>query len=207
MNSEKNSIKRKIISYYVILAACVLVISAITVTLIFTLGVKKPTISLDKPPVVQPEQKDEPEEEHEDVLNETEFIAPIVNMNMINSYTFYKNKTLDCYHFHGGIDLSADQGTAVFATLSGTVESIATGDVLDGTTITLSHANGIKTVYKFVDANENLKVGDSVARGDKIGTVASPTGSEYKDGAHLHFEVFVNGKSVDPEEHLDISIK
>jgi len=76
------------------------------------------------------------------------------------------------------------------------VESITTGSVLDGTVITLSHENGIKTSYTFVDVKEGLAVGDNVARGDVIATIAEPDGSEYKDGAHLHFEVFKNVCSI-----------
>ena len=139
--------------------------------------------------------------------NNKEFIAPVTNMDVVNDYTFYYNKTLDCYHYHTGLDMAAEAGTEVVACVDGTVESITVGDVLDGTKIVLSHADGVKTSYYFIDAAENLKVGDSVKRGDVIGTVAEPTGSEYKEGAHLHFEVEKNGSVVDPNEYLDIADK
>jgi murein DD-endopeptidase MepM/ murein hydrolase activator NlpD len=127
--------------------------------------------------------------------------------DIINGYTFYKNKTLDCYHFHTGVDYSAEVGTAVTACLDGVVESITTGSPLDGTVITISHSNGMKSVYKFVDANEDLNIGDSVTKGQVIATVASPVGSEYKDGAHLHFELYDGDSAIDPEEYITSSLK
>jgi murein DD-endopeptidase MepM/ murein hydrolase activator NlpD len=136
-----------------------------------------------------------------------EFIAPIDSVDLINSYTFYKNNTLDYYHFHTGLDFAAEEGTEVFACMDGTVESITTGDLLDGTVITILHDNGVKTVYKFIDAKEGLSEGDSVKQGQVIGTIAQANGSEYKDGAHLHFEVYSDGKTANPEDYLDISAK
>jgi murein DD-endopeptidase MepM/ murein hydrolase activator NlpD len=46
-----------------------------------------------------------------------------------------------------------------------------------------------------------------VEKGDQIATVAEASGNEYKDGAHLHFEVLQNGKSVDPAKHLALEEK
>ena len=60
---------------------------------------------------------------------------------------------------------------------------------------------------RFVTEKEGLTVGQTVKKGDVIATVAEPTGNEYKDGAHLHFEVLENGKSVDPTKHLTLEEK
>jgi murein DD-endopeptidase MepM/ murein hydrolase activator NlpD len=105
------------------------------------------------------------------------------------------------------LDFAAEQGTSVYAVQSGVIESITTADLLDGTVITIAHDNGLKSRYKFIEADENLSVGDRVERGDLIGTVAEANGSEYKDGAHLHFEIYSDGKTTDPENYLDISAK
>ena len=40
-----------------------------------------------------------------------------------------------------------------------------------------------------------------------IATVAEANGKEYKDGAHLHFEIFENGKNVDPAKYLTLEEK
>lgn len=219
MNEEKKKNKKKILTYYLILGACILIIAAITVTVIFAVNNSKNKLTIDQGNTNVDDGNDandgnnvsnqtpDSDDDSAAVASKYEFIVPIDTVDVLNSYTFYKNNTLDCYHFHTGIDFSADVGTNVFACLDGTVESITTGDILDGTTITLTHENGLKSVYKFIDAKDGLSVGDTVSRGDVIGTVAEATGSEYKDGAHLHFEVYLNGSYVDPEDYLDISSK
>ena len=79
--------------------------------------------------------------------------------------------------------------------------------MLSGTEIVVDHGNGLKTLYRFVEAKEGLKAGDSVEKGDVIATVAEANGDEYKDGAHLHFEILENGKKVDPAKHLTLEEK
>lgn len=222
MSEEKKS-KKKIWTYYLILGACILVIAAITVTVIFAVNNARNSITLDTGNNVtdgttdgdgdneKPSDGDATggngEDQPSDVTTTYEFIAPVASVDLINGYTFYHNKTLDCYHFHSGLDLAGEAGTSVLACLDGTVESITRDDLLDGSVVTLSHANGIKTSYYFIDAKEGLKVGDKVSQGDVIGAIAQPVGSEYKEGAHLHFEVTVNGELADPEEYLDVSAK
>ena len=137
----------------------------------------------------------------------TEFFSPVSNMSAINGYGFYHNQTLNNYYVHTGIDFSADEGAEVYAVQSGTVEGVYTSDVLVGTRIVIDHGDGVKTVYEFVEAKEGLKAGDRVERGEVIATVSAATGNEYKDGAHLHFEVVENGKAVDPSEYLTLDEK
>ena len=62
-------------------------------------------------------------------------------------------------------------------------------------------------MYRFVTEAEGLKVGDKVAKGDVIATVAEANGDEYKDGAHLHFEILKNNKNVDPATYLTLEEK
>jgi murein DD-endopeptidase MepM/ murein hydrolase activator NlpD len=142
-----------------------------------------------------------------DTSTKYQFIYPVESVKTLNSFAFYQNSTLKNYYVHRGIDFSATSGTPVLACLDGVVESIKTGSILNGTQITLSHENGIKTIYTYVDANPELQVGDAVQRGDVIGTVADATGCEYRDGSHLHFEVYSNGKLTDPDTYLDGGVK
>ena len=89
-----------------------------------------------------------------------------------------------------------------------TAEGIVKGtDPIEGTEIVVNHGDGLKSVYRFVDEAEGLKVGDSVARGEVIATVAEANGNEYKDGAHLHFEIRENGVNVDPTKYLTLEEK
>ena len=122
---------------------------------------------------------------------------------ILNGYGFYHNTTLNNYYEHKGIDFGAEAGTEVYAFEDGVVESIYKDDILLGTEIVVDHGNGLKTLYRFVEEVGNIKVGDSVVRGQLIATVAEATGNEYKDGPHLHFEILENGQAVDPMKYLD----
>ncbi len=132
---------------------------------------------------------------------------PVSTVNVCNDYGFYHNKTLNCYYEHEGIDFTAEVGAEVRAVKDGVVESIFRDDILLGTEIVVNHGDGMKTLYRFVDANENLTVGATVKKGDVIATVAQASGNEYKDGAHLHFEISVSGENVDPALHLTLEEK
>ncbi len=214
----KNTKNKKLLTYYLILGACILVIAAIAVavTLSLTLGGNDMTLDDGNDQTIDGDDDkddeddgddDDDDDDVEDTTGDMTFLMPVEEVNAINSYGFYHNTTLDKYYLHTGIDFGGEAGSDVFAALDGTVESITTDPLLMGTTITLSHENGLKTVYTFVEAAEGLKAGDKVEKGDVIATVAEAMGQEYKDGAHLHFEVFLNGEAVDPEEYLDIDGK
>lgn len=132
----------------------------------------------------------------------TVFANPLKEMNIIHTFGFYYNSTLDSYYEHEGIDVSAEAGGEVYATTDGTVTAVYTGDVLTGNQVILDNGNGIVTVYNFIDPAEGLVAGSTVKQGDVIGTVSEATGGEYKDGAHVHIEVYLNGAAVDPENYL-----
>ena len=134
-------------------------------------------------------------------------ISPIESVSVLNDFGFYYNQTLNSYYEHVGVDFSAAVGTEVLAVDDGKIESIYKDDLLSGTEITINHGDGIRTVYRFVDEVETLKVGDKVEKGDVIATVAEANGEEYKDGPHLHFEVLKNGESVDPADYLTLEEK
>ena len=134
-------------------------------------------------------------------------IMPIESVSVCNDYGFYYNKTLNQYHEHMGVDFVAAVGAEVVASEKGTIENIYQNDVLTGTEIVINHGNGLKTVYRFVDVKDGIRVGASVKKGDVIGTIAEATGEEYKDGAHLHFEIKKNGVAVDPATYLTFEEK
>ena len=207
MNEQQPKPKnKKQLTYYLILGACILVIAAVALAVTLSLTLRKDDIQLDNDQT-QNDDDDDGDDDATDTSGDNTFGMPVTAANALNEYGFYHNTTLDKYYLHAGIDFAGEVGDEVFAALDGTVESIVTDARLMGTTITLSHANGLKTTYTFVDALEGLETGDVVEKGDVIATVAEPMGQEYKDGAHLHFEVFLNGSVVDPDEYLDIDGK
>lgn len=134
-------------------------------------------------------------------------VSPLETVTVLNDYGFYHNTTLNAYYEHAGVDFSAAAGTNVLAVESGVVESVYKDDILLGTEITIDHGNGLKSVYCYVTEVEGLKAGDSVEKGAVIATVAEANGKEYKDGAHLHFEIIKEGKSVDPASYLTLEEK
>lgn len=209
-DQEQKPKNKKLLTYYLILGACILIIAAVAVavTLSLTLGGNDMTVDGGNDQT-DDGGTDTPDDggDATDTDGDTTFLIPVSEANALNSYGFYHNTTLDKYYLHTGIDFAGEAGDEVYAALDGTVESITTDPLLMGTTITLAHENGLKTVYTFVEAADGLEVGETVEKGDVIATVAEAMGQEYKDGAHLHFEVFLNGEAVDPETYLEISEK
>jgi hypothetical protein len=104
--------------------------------------------------------------------------------------------------FHYGIDLAANRGTPVCAARAGYIE-YAGHDNGYGKTIVVRHDTRFKTRYAHLDRIE-VRTGNTVARGARIGTVGA-TGHVRKkggDGSHLHFEIYRRGKRVDPLQFL-----
>ncbi len=121
---------------------------------------------------------------------------------IINEFGFYYNQTLNNYIQHDGIDFGAKVDSNVYSVFAGVVERIDESDLLNGTQITIDHGNGLKTIYRYVDVAEGVKVGDTVKAKQLIATVAEATGAEYREGPHLHFEIHENGQAIDPMKFL-----
>lgn len=95
---------------------------------------------------------------------------------------------------HYGIDFGAPAGADIPAASSGTV--IAAGyDSSRGNYVVLSHSNNVETHYFHMISTPAVSSGQSVTKGQTLGQVGS-TG--LSDGAHLHFEVHVNGTPINP---------
>ncbi|MFF7018998.1 MULTISPECIES: peptidoglycan DD-metalloendopeptidase family protein [Streptomyces] len=98
---------------------------------------------------------------------------------------------------HTGLDFPAAVGTAVKAVADGKVAMAKSGGPY-GNHIMLNHGGGLTSLYAHLNSILTT-VGDSVKRGQKIGTVGA-TGNV--TGPHLHLEARVNGKAVDPMTYL-----
>lgn len=98
---------------------------------------------------------------------------------------------------HDGTDISASYGSPIQATARGVVvKSAFDGEY--GNLVIINHGNGLETWYAHMSMIR-VKVGDIVDRHDIIGNLGSTGRST---GAHLHYEVHTNGKSVDAEKYL-----
>ena len=109
--------------------------------------------------------------------------------------------TMRDWRTHDGIDILAQQGAEVTAAHAGTVESIVSDDLL-GTTVTVDHGDGAKTVYANLDPAAAVSVGDWVEPGAVIGRVGSTALGEVSQSSHLRFAIIVNGAPADPLAYL-----
>ena len=109
--------------------------------------------------------------------------------------------TMADWRCHDGIDIAADMGSLVRAAGDGTVESVSE-DALYGTTVTIDHGNGMKSVYSNLAATPTVAGGDIVKAGDVIGSVGDTALCEIGEPSHLHIAMSRNSASVDPLEYL-----
>ena len=101
------------------------------------------------------------------------------------------------YKLHTGVDIGAPIGTSFVAAANGIV-SKATYNPAYGNMVIIDHGGGVQTLYAHGD-EIIAQVGQTVARGDEVLKVGS-TG--YSTGPHAHFEIRINGQTVNPIEFL-----
>lgn len=99
---------------------------------------------------------------------------------------------------HTGVDFVADVGTIVGSTWSGIV-SVATWGPSYGNWVEIDHGGGYRSRYAHLDEIWVWE-GQWVDANDFIGSVGNTGNSS---GAHLHFEIIINGQAVDPLVHLE----
>lgn len=95
---------------------------------------------------------------------------------------------------HMGIDLAGPLGTPIYATADGTVTEAAYNSGGYGNLVKLDHGRGIETRYGHL-STFGVQPGQRVKRGDLIGRMGSTGRST---GSHLHYEVRIDGRAVNP---------
>jgi murein DD-endopeptidase MepM/ murein hydrolase activator NlpD len=128
-------------------------------------------------------------------------IQPVANKDLkslssgfgIRIHPIHKKKKM-----HHGIDFSASIGTPIYATADGKVTRVEVKSTGYGKSVDIDHAFGYRTRYAHM-LNFGVKKGQTVKRGDLIGYVGSSGSST---AAHLHYEVFINNKRVDPVHYF-----
>lgn len=103
---------------------------------------------------------------------------------------------------HHGVDYLIPEGTAVFATADGIVQSLSEKNTTHGKAITIDHGNGYQTSYSHL-LDIRVKKGDKVKRGDII---AMSGNSGLSFAPHLHYEVIFNGMRVDPVHYFFLEL-
>ena len=111
--------------------------------------------------------------------------------------------TINCdywgYYGHNGVDLGGASGTPIYAYMGGTVVFAGWDTTGYGNCVKINHGNGLVTIYAhasalYVTAGQVVNAGDTIAG---IGMTGWATGN------HLHFEVKLNGVSVNPWPYLN----
>jgi len=111
------------------------------------------------------------------------------------------SETLGEWRVHTGIDIGCEEGAEVLSAAAGTVTDVKSDPFL-GKTVVVTHSGGIVSRYTNLSEEVAVNVGDKVSAGDRLGYVGDTSLSELADEPHLHFEVTVNGKSVNPLDYI-----
>ena len=133
----------------------------------------------------------------EEMLSCLPAIQPVSNSDLKRTASGWGLRIHPIYKivkFHFGMDFTAPQGTDIYVTGDGTVESVVNSKRGYGNHIIVNHGFGYKTLYAHLDRS-NVRNGQKVKRGDVIGFVGN-TGASL--APHLHYEVELNGVKVDP---------
>ncbi len=155
------------------------------------------------------------ENEKEDVFNEDpssssedvlpNFINP-TGGHIIKNYsadTPVFSLTMEDYRTHQGVDVFVEVGERILSVADGTVKEIWE-DPMMGTCISVAHSGGAVSTFKNVSPElpDDIKVGESVVSGQLIAVGGESALIEIAEEPHVHFELTVNGKSVNPEEYI-----
>jgi len=121
------------------------------------------------------------------------YIWPTNATYISSEYGYRIHPIFKTERFHSGVDIGASAGDPIYAADSGTVV-IATYSSSYGNYVVINHGSGSSTLYAHMSSMA-VSAGQSVSQGQVIGYVGS-TG--WSTGPHLHFEIRVNGSTVNP---------
>jgi len=116
---------------------------------------------------------------------------------VVSGYGMRFHPIMKYMKMHSGIDITARQGTPVYATGDGVVREAGhspQGHSGYGNVALIDHGFGFETLYAHLNT-VTVRPGQRVKRGQQIGTVGA---SGMTTGSHLHYEVILNGNKVDP---------
>ena len=114
------------------------------------------------------------------------------------------NETTRDWRVHNGVDIAAQEGTAVLAAADGVVAEVFEDDTL-GYTVVIRHEGGYVTRYASLAETVAVQAGDKVTLGQTIGYVGATALVETVLGPHVHFSVSFQDAPMDPAEFLALS--
>lgn len=198
MSNTNSSQKKRVASNYILatLIGLLVLACAITIALVSTkaddtmgeVGNNNPTVPVATAPV---------------------YVLPMHNATVAKDYSgkeLQYNDTLKQWEIHKAVDFMPSDDLNVYAISDGVVTNVYTNH-LEGTVIEISHNNGLVSIYKSLEKEVPVKVGDKVGAGAVIGKVSESMAKELNTGAHLHLEMTANGVKVDPNGYLSLGDK
>ncbi|HYE52337.1 MAG TPA: M23 family metallopeptidase, partial [Azospirillaceae bacterium] len=124
--------------------------------------------------------------------------APVDDFYVASGFGKRRDPFTKQWALHEGIDLNAQVGSPVMATAPGTVVEVGWEDGY-GRNVLVDHGFGIRTRYAHLE-KAVVKQGDTLGHGDQVGTLGN---SGRSSGPHLHYEVLVGGRPVDPLRFME----
>ena len=147
------------------------------------------------------QQKPTPGGPGSNVVDGVTWLMPIKYTRFSSPFGWRIHPIYGDWRFHYGVDLSAPQGTPIYASRGGQVTTTAYEAGGAGYYVSINHLDGYATRYLHM-THYIVSPGQYVAAGQVIGYCGSTGGST---GPHLHFSVYYNGTAVNPAQYINIS--
>ena len=147
------------------------------------------------------QQKPTPGGPGSNVVDGVTWLMPIKYTRFSSPFGWRIHPIYGDWRFHYGVDLSAPQGTPIYASRGGQVTTTAYEAGGAGYYVSINHLDGFATRYLHM-THYIVSPGQYVAAGQVIGYCGSTGGST---GPHLHFSVYYNGTAVNPAQYINIS--
>jgi len=127
--------------------------------------------------------------ENEIIQTKKSFRLPIETYTVTQGYRF----------FHPGVDFAGTKGSPVYPVAEGVVIQVGHGRFAYGNHVMIDHGSGLKSLYAHL-AKTEVKTGEKVTQDSIVGLLGS-TG--WSTGPHLHFQVWQEGKLVNPRTFFE----
>lgn len=157
----------------------------------------------DPEPVQTPAPQEQQEEQPTAVITQPVYTWPVKG-EIVSNFSLEVlafDETMGDWRTHSGVDISAQKGTRVMAMSSGTVRRVYEDDLM-GTTVVIDHGEGLVSYYHNLSKSPTVSEGDAVVTGTVIGAVGDTAIAESGRPAHLHLEVTLDERPVDPVSYL-----
>ena len=193
--------KKNIRTFYVTMA---IVLAVVTILIIATVAARKnvPAPDNQNSDLSSGDLSPDTPTVDEDKNELPTFVLPVtgeISIDFSDTVPVF-SQTMNDYRTHLGVDIKASLGSDVIAVADGTVTNVWE-DPFMGTCVSIEHSGNAVSIYKNLDptVKENIIIGASVKGGDIIGAIGESAMNEIAEEPHLHYELKVDNKNVDPK--------